>query len=229
MSVHLGRARPLPLAIGAMAALFVVKLVALSGAVWQTGSLMLSQAGSAVVPSAYASTPSPQSSSAIAPPASVTQAEPGPMQPVRVASTLEPQVGEAERALLLELRARRAALDAREQAIGGREEIIGAAERRLSARVDELAALQTRLEQLETARRERDDANWRSLVKTYETMRPRDAAAILNDLDMPILLQVLDRMKEAKMAAVLAAMLPDRARAATTQLAQMRTRANSPS
>lgn len=40
----------------------------------------------------------------------------------------------------------------------------------------------------------------------------------------PVLLQVLDRMKEAKAAPILSAMLPDRARAATTGLAQMRSR-----
>ena len=105
-----------------------------------------------------------------------------------------------------------------------REAMQVAAERRLNERVTELTALQTRLEQLEQTRRERDDANWRGLVKTYETMRPRDAATILNELDSPVLLQVLDRMKEAKAALVLAAMLPDRARAATAGLAQLRSR-----
>lgn len=131
---------------------------------------------------------------------------------------------EAERAVLLDLRARRTVLEAREQAMVAREAMQVAAERRLNERVTELTALQTRLEQLEQTRRERDDANWRGLVKTYETMRPRDAATILNELDSPVLLQVLDRMKEAKAALVLAAMLPDRARAATAGLAQLRSR-----
>ena len=137
---------------------------------------------------------------------------------------MEPPVEEAERAVLLDLRARRTVLEGREQAMAAREAIQVAAERRLTERVAELTALQTRLEQLDQTRRERDDANWRGLVKTYEAMRPRDAAAILNELETPVLLQVLDRMKEAKAALVLAAMLPDRARAATTGLAQMRSR-----
>ena len=55
-------------------------------------------------------------------------------------------------------------------------------------------------------------------------MRPRDAATIFNDLESPVLLQVLDRMKEAKAAPILAAMTPERARAATAQLAQWRNR-----
>jgi len=137
---------------------------------------------------------------------------------------VEPPVDEAERAVLLDLRARRTVLEGHEQAMAAREAIQVAAERRLTERVAELTALQTRLEQLEKTRRERDDANWHGLVKTYEAMRPRDAATILNELEAPVLLQVLDRMKEAKAAPILSAMLPDRARAATTGLAQMRSR-----
>ena len=105
---------------------------------------------------------------------------------------------------------------------------MGAAERRLTARIDELSALQKRLEALETARQSHDDANWRGLVKLYENMKPRDAAAIFNDLELPVLLPVLDRMKEAKAAPVLAAMQPERARQVTAELAQMRTRAVTP-
>ena len=40
---------------------------------------------------------------------------------------------------------------------------------------------------------------------------------------MPVLLQVLDRMKDAKAALVMAAMNPDKARDVTAELAQMRT------
>ncbi len=149
------------------------------------------------------------------------QAQPAVAKPALPA---EPPVDEAERAVLLDLRARRTVLEAREQAMTAREAIQVAGERRLTERVAELTALQTRLEQLDQTRRDRDDANWRGLVKTYEAMRPRDAAVILNDLETPVLLQVLDRMKEAKAALVLAAMLPDRARTATTGLAQMRSR-----
>jgi flagellar motility protein MotE (MotC chaperone) len=88
-----------------------------------------------------------------------------------------------------------------------------------------MTALQAKLEALEAARKQRAEANWAGLVKMYEAMRPRDAASIFNDLDKDVLLQVLDRMKEAKAAAILAAMLPDKARQATADLAEMRTRA----
>ena len=71
---------------------------------------------------------------------------------------------------------------------------------------------------------QRDDASWVGLVKLYESMKPRDAATIFNDLDMTVLLGVVDRMKDAKAAPVLAAMQPDKARELTTKLAALRTK-----
>jgi len=139
-----------------------------------------------------------------------------------------PPISDSERALLLDLRGRRAELDAQAAALAVREATLGAAEKRLAARLDELNALQKRLEALEVERQAHDEANWRGLVKLYETMKPRDAAAIFNDLDLPVLLPVLDRMKEAKAAPVLAAMPPERARQVTAELAQLRTRAVTP-
>jgi flagellar motility protein MotE (MotC chaperone) len=146
---------------------------------------------------------------------------PGAIKP-DVSKPADAAISPAERALLLALRKRRKELDDREAALGMRESVVGAAEKRLAARADELLALQARLEALEQARQQRDDANWAQLVKVYEGMKPRDAAAIFNSLDKTVLLPVLDRMKPAKVATVLAAMQPDRAREATVELAQMR-------
>jgi flagellar motility protein MotE (MotC chaperone) len=81
---------------------------------------------------------------------------------------------------------------------------------------------------LETARKQREDSSWQGMVKLYESMKPRDAAKIFNDLPMPVLLQLVDRMKNAKAGAVLADMNADRARDLTTQLAHMRTERDRP-
>lgn len=153
-------------------------------------------------------------------PAVVSPSIPTPEKPV------EPPISEAEKATLQDLRARREELDARAGRLDQREAMLAAAERRLIERVQQLTALQTKLEQLEKDRQDRQDANWRGLVRTYEDMRPRDAAVIFNDLDGAILVQVLDRMKDAKAAPILAAMTPERARAITSQLAQLRTQAS---
>ena len=212
--------RPLPLTILVMAVLLAVKLdrlVQASGG----ASAALGSAGRAMVPAAQAAgAPEPKRARPPAP-ALVPPPVPAP-------APAEPAIGEAERKVLLDLRARREVIEAREQGLAARERVLAAAEKRLSDRVDQLSALQAKLEQLDAVRRGRDEANWRGLVKTYEAMRPRDAAAILNDMELPVLLEVLDRMKEAKAAPVLAAMLPDRARAATAQLANLRSKQVAP-
>jgi flagellar motility protein MotE (MotC chaperone) len=149
-----------------------------------------------------------------------------PAEAPPVVAPEEKPISSQERALLLDLRHRKGELEARETALNARDAVVVAAEKRLTVRIDELAALQKRLEALESGRKARDDTNWQGLVKLYEQMKPRDAAAIFNDLDKAVLLQVLDRMKEARAAPILAAMLPDRARQVTAEIAQMRARDN---
>jgi flagellar motility protein MotE (MotC chaperone) len=147
------------------------------------------------------------------PPAEPPASQPGPVPAPEAA---------AERVVLEALRARRAELEAREQAAAARELVVAAAERRLIGRVEELTAMQARLEALERERAAREDAGMRGLVKLYEGMRPRDAAVIFDDLDMPVLVRIVDRMREAKAAPVLGAMRPDRARLLTAELARLR-------
>jgi hypothetical protein len=150
-------------------------------------------------------------------PAAAQTPPPAPPQPV------DPPISESEKALLQELRQRRTELEARADAVTARESVLAAAEQKLGSRVGELQALQKRLEYLDAARKQKEDAGWQGLVKMYEAMKPKEAATIFNELSMPVLLQVLDRMKDAKAAAVLAAMSPDKARDVTAELAQLRT------
>ncbi|WP_439549740.1 MotE family protein [Falsiroseomonas sp.] len=120
------------------------------------------------------------------------------------------------------LRARREALEDRERAIATREALLAVAEQRLAARLSELTALQGRLEQADIDARDREESHWRTMAKLYETMRPREAAAVFNELDLPVLVQVVERMNDRKAAPVLGAMLPDRVRQLTVELARLR-------
>jgi flagellar motility protein MotE (MotC chaperone) len=202
MTLRLGSMRLLPITIFALASLLAVKSALLVRA-----AVPVPDAGQQVVTTTPAATP------AVGQPAAAKPPE----------ETVPPPVTDAERTVLLELRQRREELDARDAASAARESLLVAAEQKLSARVGELQALQAKLEALETARKEHEDVSWQGLVKLYEAMKPRDAATIFNDLEMPVLLQVVDRMKDAKAAPVLAAMQPDKARDLTGKLAQMRT------
>ena len=209
MAVHWPAPRLLPLTIVAMAALLVVK---------SAGLLRLAMPALAAAPAA------PAPSAAMMPVMPVVAmpvaAAPAPAPPAA------PPVSAAELTLLQDLRRRSAEMDARAQALAAREGVAAAAAKRLDARLDELAVLQKRLESLEAARHARDEASWQGLVRVYEAMKPRDAAVIFDDLDMPVLLQVMDRMKDRRAAPVLAAMQPERARELTTQLAELRASAN---
>lgn len=144
--------------------------------------------------------------------------------PPVVAPATTPPPAEDPAGLLADLRARRTQLATREQALAAREALLHATEARIDERMSQMAALQTRLEQQDAERRAHEAANWAGLVKLYETMKPREAATIFNDLDQQVLLGLLDRMKEAKAALVLGAMSPDRARDATAALAKARAR-----
>ncbi|MGX9962784.1 MotE family protein [Roseomonas sp. F4] len=162
---------------------------------------------------AMASEPAPARPAAPAP-AAAPPAPPAPEEP-----TAEQR---AERGVLEQLRARRAAIEAREAQAVARETMVAAAERRLAQRVEELVALQRRLEALEQERAAREEAGMRGLVKLYEGMRPRDAAVIFDELEMPVLVRLMDQMREAKAAPVMGAMRPERARALTAELARLR-------
>lgn len=203
--------RLLPVTIFVMSSLLAVKSTELVRA-----AVTMHDASTKVVTTAEAATPAEH------PPA------PQPAAPAPSEEAGPPPVTDAEKAVLLDLRQRRQELDSRDAALTARESVLAAAEQKVSARVAELQALQKKLEALDAARREREDASWQGLVKLYEAMKPRDAATIFNDLDMSVLLQVVDRMKEAKAAPVLAAMQPDKARDLTSKLAQMRTQRDSP-
>ena len=210
--------RLLTTTIGAMSALLVVKSVTLvQAAAEEPGGAMAAQA---------ASLPQPAAPAEAAKAASLPPAPPG-AAPLAGPQEAAP-MSEGERAVLMSLRERRAALDERARALDQRAAELAAADKRLEERVAQLTALQTRLESLESGRQTRRAENWAGLVKTYEAMKPREAAAIFDALDMQVLLQVLDRMQERRAAPVLAAMQPDRARLATQLLAEMRTRAVTP-
>jgi flagellar motility protein MotE (MotC chaperone) len=62
------------------------------------------------------------------------------------------------------------------------------------------------------------DAKVASLVKIYENMKPKDAARIFEALDMDTLLLVAERMKERKLAPVMAQMNSERAKDITVEL-----------
>ncbi|PCJ71787.1 MAG: hypothetical protein COA62_04255 [Rhodobiaceae bacterium] len=125
----------------------------------------------------------------------------------------------AERNLLRSLSERRKELDARERDIALQGRLLEATERRVETRIDELKEIEARIESLFGVHDEAQEQQLASLVIMYQSMKPKDAARILGQLDMDILIQVVRRMSERKMAPILAAMDPVAAQELTVELA----------
>ncbi|MEZ5904132.1 MAG: hypothetical protein R3C69_03175 [Geminicoccaceae bacterium] len=120
----------------------------------------------------------------------------------------------------LELQQRREQLLELEARLAIREAALRAAEADLAAQLDRLEALRGELQELVGLANTEEEERQQQLVKVYESMRAKSAAQIFDRLDLAVLLPVAKRMKEVKMAAILAAMNPDRARLVTTELAR---------
>lgn len=133
-----------------------------------------------------------------------------------------PGFTQSEINLLQRLAERREELDARERELDTRETLLLAAERRIETRVGELRDLETVIAGLLEEHSEQEMEQINQLVRIYASMKPKDAARIFNDLDMPILLTVIENMKERSSAAILAQMTPGRAKQVTTELARRR-------
>lgn len=185
------------------------------GQTWQATRVGLAQAR------AQAPQPAPQAAPQPADRASQPQPVRPGVSPPRNIAAVGP-VDPLEESMAAALRARREALDQRERNLATREALMATVEQRLAARATELLSLQREGEAEEAAARLRSESSWVTLAKLYEAMRPRDAAEIFNELDLPILVQVVNRMSERRAAPVLAAMTPERARQVTAELARMR-------
>jgi flagellar motility protein MotE (MotC chaperone) len=124
--------------------------------------------------------------------------------------------------VLQQLAKRRAELDLRARQLDEREALVKAAEQRMEQKMAELKALQATVQDLLKQRNAADEQQLQSLVKIYENMKPKAAAQIFEEMDMDVLLDVVARMNERKVAPILALVSPTRAKELTFELAQRR-------
>lgn len=122
--------------------------------------------------------------------------------------------------LLQELADRRKLLEDRERKIQQREVLLMAAEQRLVDKQKTLDAARAELQSLLKKYDTEEKQQLEQLVKIYENMKPKDAATIFNELEMPVLLGVVENMNVRKVAPVIAAMQPEKAREVTRELAE---------
>jgi len=128
----------------------------------------------------------------------------------------------AEIEVLQSLARRREEIEKREQKLAEQEALLKAAEQEADRKIAELNKLRADIEGLLGKQAEMEDERILSLVKIYENMKPKEAAAIFNTLDMDVLLAVISRMAERRSSPIIANMEPERARLVTIRLAEQR-------
>lgn len=124
--------------------------------------------------------------------------------------------------LLQELAERRRVLVSREEEMELRTGLLSAAESRIDRKIEELRILRETISGLIKTFDKQQDEKLLRMVKIYENMKPKDAARVFEELDMETLLDVAERMKERKLAPIMASMNPEKARDMTVELVRLR-------
>lgn len=115
---------------------------------------------------------------------------------------------------------RREKIEEREKKLAERELQQSIVDKKLQTQLVNLKIIQEeifrQLDQLDKAEVDKE----KSLSRIYENMKPKDAAKVIDALDLPIAIGVLKRMSEKKLAAILAYVSVERARDITNDLSQ---------
>jgi flagellar motility protein MotE (MotC chaperone) len=121
--------------------------------------------------------------------------------------------------VLTSLSKRRSELDGRERDLDMRENLITAAEKRVDGKIDSLKQLQSSIQTLLVQRDAAEQKQLDALVKTYSSMKPKDAARIFDTLDETVCLSVAAQMKPDVLAPIIGAMQSEPAQKLTVRLA----------
>lgn len=152
----------------------------------------------------------------------VSMAQPAAMPvcaPTAAELAKEAGISPAELRVLQSLQNRRGQLDQREQALQTELALLAAAEGKVDSKLKAFTELKAQVQALMAQADDRKAAEIDRLVKIYESMKPKESAAVLSQLDDQVRLPVAAKMKERALAAVLAAMAPADAKKLTEKLA----------
>lgn len=123
------------------------------------------------------------------------------------------QVCEAPEAVFAEIKRERELLVQQSNALIQQEARLQIGQEKLAAEAQQLRDLKTALETLLAKVEEQKNADLDRLVNLYRNMKPKDAAEIINEMDIEISVLVLGLMPERDAAPILASIDTARARA----------------
>jgi flagellar motility protein MotE (MotC chaperone) len=202
-----------PLLVGLLAVKIVGTLFYFSGSGYLTGVVFHPQAANAQEKEAAPATPAPG-------------ARPTAALEKKTASSAD--VG----AVLKRLDIERKRLELEEERIGKQREQLEALKREIEEKIEQLAKIQEQissdLERKEATVSEKDqklkaaeEAKIKMLSKVYASMKPKQAAAIIDKMDIDIIQRVFSQMKGEQVGSILSYVEQDRAAKISERLAEM--------
>jgi flagellar motility protein MotE (MotC chaperone) len=132
-------------------------------------------------------------------------------------------VSASERAILERLQSRRQELETRAREIDIRESLLKEAEKRIQSKVDEMKSFEAKAAADKEQKLDAENARFKGLVTTYESMKPKDAAKVFDRLEMPVLIEIASQIAPRKMSDIMGLMQPDAAERLTVELARRAT------
>ena len=122
----------------------------------------------------------------------------------------DPEVSRAEADLVKDILARQSSIEGEQQQLDQQKHVLNAARAVLDQKMNTLDASMATLEQKQAAHREVMDAETDRLVRIYEDMPPKEAAAVFNIMDIHVLIAVASKMNTRKVSAIMGNMSPER-------------------
>lgn len=146
------------------------------------------------------------------------------MQPTtgKFGGDFDPEVSKAEADLVKDILARRSDIDSEQKDMAEQKHVLDAAKTALNEKMHDLDASMALLAEKQAAHRENMLAETDRLVKIYEDMPPKEAAAVFNIMDIHVLVSIASQMNPRKIAAIMGTMTPERVNLVSQFLAGVR-------
>lgn len=132
--------------------------------------------------------------------------------------SIRPQFSREEVQILTKLDSRRAELEERSKKLDERAEDLSKRDREFAAKLTQLRELTERLKTDRVKNDRKRSAQLDQLANVYGSMNPKESAELIEQLDVTIALQLIERMPEKRIGQILALMSPERALAITRML-----------
>ena len=97
-------------------------------------------------------------------------------------------------------------LNEQQQNLDLKEAALTAIENKISQKIQHMTSQQKELQKVISAYDQKENTEIKSLANIYSNMKPKDAAAIFNELDMPLLIKIVNMMKERNVAQIISQM-----------------------